>query len=248
MDPFALPTTPLTSGGKLAGSQKSIQTENGVDWFHKDIFWMACSSTEQLRAEYGPFHLAKKQKSRPASSASATFYATNTFSAPMKKSKKCARLELQDVQPIHRVTASSSTPGARPAGEAAPHDRVTAEVWADTPMNSSTAAIKCGSSNMPRGEGLKEIADWRGRAALIELPSVATDHPFPPSLTLLLNRAPSNAAPSIVAQPQLSHRLPRTVSPMPGPSSRMHRQCISALTRSADLEDTASCCNSVARS
>ena len=23
---------------------------------HKDIFWMACDSTEQLRAEYGPFH------------------------------------------------------------------------------------------------------------------------------------------------------------------------------------------------
>ena len=23
---------------------------------YKDIFWMACDSTEQLRAEYGPFH------------------------------------------------------------------------------------------------------------------------------------------------------------------------------------------------
>ena len=23
---------------------------------HKDTFWMACDSTEQLRAEYGPFH------------------------------------------------------------------------------------------------------------------------------------------------------------------------------------------------
>ena len=23
---------------------------------NKDVFWMACDSTEQLRAEYGPFH------------------------------------------------------------------------------------------------------------------------------------------------------------------------------------------------
>ena len=23
---------------------------------HKDTFWMACDSTEELRAEYGPFH------------------------------------------------------------------------------------------------------------------------------------------------------------------------------------------------
>ena len=23
---------------------------------YKEIFWMACDSTEQLRAEYGPFH------------------------------------------------------------------------------------------------------------------------------------------------------------------------------------------------
>src|ERR1700752_5394958 len=24
--------------------------------FYKETFWMACDSTEQLRAEYGPFH------------------------------------------------------------------------------------------------------------------------------------------------------------------------------------------------
>src|ERR1700682_3141035 len=37
-------------------SAPSVQTDTEVGMAHKDIFWMACDSTEQLRAEYGPFH------------------------------------------------------------------------------------------------------------------------------------------------------------------------------------------------
>ena len=30
---------------------------------YKEIFWMACDSTEQLRAEYGPFHTRAEAES-----------------------------------------------------------------------------------------------------------------------------------------------------------------------------------------
>jgi len=34
----------------------SVQGSTEVGMAYKDIFWMACDSTEQLWAEYGPFH------------------------------------------------------------------------------------------------------------------------------------------------------------------------------------------------
>ena len=33
-----------------------IRSGAKADMAYKDVFWMACDSTEQLRAEYGPFH------------------------------------------------------------------------------------------------------------------------------------------------------------------------------------------------
>src|SRR6202451_3549604 len=32
------------------------QSEGGAEMAYKETFWMACDSTEQLRAEFGPFH------------------------------------------------------------------------------------------------------------------------------------------------------------------------------------------------
>src|ERR1700687_3280213 len=37
-------------------SASPVQTDTEVGMAHKETFWMACDSTEQLRAEYGPFH------------------------------------------------------------------------------------------------------------------------------------------------------------------------------------------------
>src|ERR1041385_1290707 len=41
----------LTDGGRMAIGNDSPKERME----HKEIFWMACDSTEQLRAEYGPF-------------------------------------------------------------------------------------------------------------------------------------------------------------------------------------------------
>jgi len=56
----------------------------------KDIFWMACDSTEQLRAEYGPFHTREEAEIEARKLGSDTCCATSTFWAPTKRSRKCA--------------------------------------------------------------------------------------------------------------------------------------------------------------
>src|SRR6202522_1656386 len=57
-DPFDLlpPFTALHQFRSHWFSVPSVQIETEVGMNYKDIFWMACDSTEQLRAEYGPFH------------------------------------------------------------------------------------------------------------------------------------------------------------------------------------------------
>ena len=50
----------LVDPNQRAGSQAEFelapQSLGGARMDYKETFWMACDSTEQLRAEYGPFH------------------------------------------------------------------------------------------------------------------------------------------------------------------------------------------------
>src|SRR5271156_5367687 len=49
--------TRLTQKSGLASrSSLAPQSLGGAGMHYKETFWMACDSTEQLRAEYGPFH------------------------------------------------------------------------------------------------------------------------------------------------------------------------------------------------
>src|SRR5436305_14972302 len=45
---------PICSAGKTFGATTSGEKQRRMSY--KEMFWMACDSTEQLRAEYGPFH------------------------------------------------------------------------------------------------------------------------------------------------------------------------------------------------
>src|ERR1051326_3235555 len=47
---------------------------------YKETFWMACDSTEQLRAEYGPFHTRTEAKFKPKSWDSGICCVTSTCS------------------------------------------------------------------------------------------------------------------------------------------------------------------------
>jgi hypothetical protein len=135
---------------------------------YKDIFWMACDSTEQLRAEYGPFHTreAAEIEARKLRFRYILRYEHILNPEGEIDEVRCVFIELQGAE---------APDGAKPGvtfhtrcascGEAAAHDRAwQAEVWADIHEFEHTRH-KVRLFEHARGEGLKEIADWRGYAA-----------------------------------------------------------------------------------
>jgi hypothetical protein len=178
---------------------------------YKDVFWMACDSTEQLRAEYGPFHTREEAEAEARKLAFKYLlrYEHILGSDDQIDEVRCVFLELEDVQQqdtdlrdkdlqakglqekeLHENDSQDTElqhtdpPGEPPArklnatkpgvtfhtrcascGEAAAHELSwQAEVWADIHEFEHTRH-KVRLFEHARGEGLKEIADWRGRAA-----------------------------------------------------------------------------------
>jgi hypothetical protein len=152
---------------------------------YKDVFWMACDSTEQLRAEYGPFHTRHEAEAeaRKLGFKYLLRYEHTLVSGDEIEEIRCVFLELPDSQlqdlepqdadtpdgPIRKqnVAKAGITFHTRCAscGEAAAHEQSwQAEVWADIHEFEHTRH-KVRLFEHARGEGLKEIADWRGRAA-----------------------------------------------------------------------------------
>ena len=163
---------------------------------YKDVFWMACDSTEQLRAEYGPFHTREEAEAeaRKLSFKYLLRYEHILGSDDEIEEVRCVFLELQDLKlpdlelPDKELPDSQSQdtnlqeqpPAPKPdvtkpgvtfhtrcasCGEAAAHEQPwQAEVWADIHEFEHTRH-KVRLFEHARGEGLKEIADWRGRAA-----------------------------------------------------------------------------------
>lgn len=158
---------------------------------YKDVFWMACDSTEQLRAEYGPFHTRQEAEAeaRKLGFKYLLRYEHILGSDDEIEEVRCVFLELQDtdlkdneLQDTElRDQQSQDTPSApqrevakavvtfhtrcASCGEAAAHEQSwQAEVWADIHEFEHTRH-KVRLFEHARGEGLKEIADWRGRAA-----------------------------------------------------------------------------------
>jgi len=153
---------------------------------YKDVFWMACDSTEQLRAEYGPFHTREEAESEARKLAFRYLlrYEHIVGSDDQIEEVRCVFLELENVQPQDTELQDTDPPDVPPVlkqdatkpgitfhtrcascGEAAAHEQSwQAEVWADIHEFEHTRH-KVRLFEHARGEGLKEIADWRGRAA-----------------------------------------------------------------------------------
>jgi hypothetical protein len=158
---------------------------------YKDVFWMACDSTEQLRAEYGPFHTREEAEAeaRKLGFKYLLRYEHILGSDDEIEEVRCVFLELQDTDlrdielqdtelrdresqnapsaPKRDIAKAGVTFHTRCAscGEAAAHEQSwQAEVWADIHEFEHTRH-KVRLFEHARGEGLKEIADWRGRAA-----------------------------------------------------------------------------------
>jgi hypothetical protein len=132
---------------------------------YKETFWMACDSTEQLRAEYGPFHTRAEaeMEARKLGFSYLLRYEHLLGEKEEIQEVRCIFIELADA-----VCAESEgilvTLHTRCAtcGESALHDKAwQAEVWADIhEFEHSRHRVRL--FEHARGKGLKELEGWRG--------------------------------------------------------------------------------------
>jgi len=143
---------------------------------HTDIFWMACDSTEQLRAEYGPFHTREEAEVEARKLGFGYLLRYEHILGPNEEIEevRCVFLELSD-EPQNNNNNNDAQIPLRPGvtfhtrcatcGATETHERpLQAEVWADIHEFEHTRH-KVRLFEHARGEGLKEIAGWRGFAA-----------------------------------------------------------------------------------
>src|SRR5450631_994985 len=140
---------------------------------YKDIFWMACDSTEQLRAEYGPFHTREEAEieARKLGFGYLLRYEHILGLDEEIEEVRCVFIELQGLQNSAQTASKRAVTfhtRCASCGETETHERSwAAEVWADIHEFEHTRH-KVRLFEHSRGEGLKEIADWRGHAARSE--------------------------------------------------------------------------------
>jgi hypothetical protein len=100
---------------------------------HKEIFWMACDSTEQLRAEYGPFRTRAEAEAeaRKLGFAYLLRYEHLIEGNEEIQEVRCVFIELSETAAATRPERRLHTRCAT-CGETAVHDQPwRAEVWAD---------------------------------------------------------------------------------------------------------------------
>jgi hypothetical protein len=146
-------------------------TEVGMGY--KDTFWMACDSTEQLRAEYGPFHTREEAEIEARKLGFGYLLRYEHVLGPNEEidEVRCVFIELQNIELQNKDVQVPLKPGVTfhtrcaSCGETETHKTPwQAEVWADIHEFEHTRH-KVRLFEHARGEGLKEIADWRGHAA-----------------------------------------------------------------------------------
>jgi hypothetical protein len=129
---------------------------------------MACDSTEQLRAEYGPFHtrVEAEQEARKMGFGFLLRYEHILGENDQIQEVRCIFIELPDGASAiaSRATIKLHTRCAT-CGESAVHDESwQAEVWADIhEFEHSRHRVRLFEQS--RAEGLREIAGWRDACA-----------------------------------------------------------------------------------
>lgn len=127
---------------------------------------MACDSTEQLRAEYGPFH-TRAEAEAEADKLGFGFllrYEHMIGEGDEIKEVNCVFIELERGAPPLRAMRRLHTRCAT-CGETAVHDESwRAEVWADIhEFEHSRHRVRL--FEQTRSQGLKEIGNWRDACA-----------------------------------------------------------------------------------
>lgn len=133
---------------------------------HKETFWMACDSTEQLRAEYGPFQTRAEAEgeARKLGFGFLLRYEHLLDANDDIQEVRCIFIELKDnperVRENRRLHTRCAT-----CGEMAVHEEAwRAEVWADIHEFEHTRH-RVRLFQQTRSEGLKEVDDWRDQCA-----------------------------------------------------------------------------------
>jgi len=130
---------------------------------YKETFWMACDSTEQLRAEYGPFQTRAEAE---AEAQKLGFSYLLRYEHLLDENEeilevRCIFLELPGAPSPAAPSLSLHTRCAT-CGASASHDQPwRAEVWADIhEFEHSRHLVRL--FEHAHGKGLKEIGGWRG--------------------------------------------------------------------------------------
>jgi hypothetical protein len=132
---------------------------------YKETFWMACDSTEQLRAEHGPFH-TRAEAEREAAKLGFPYLLCYEHVIGENADITEVRSIFIELQP-DRVRPSAEKLHTRCAtcGASAEHDYAwRAEVWADIHEFEHNRHWVQLFEKIP-GEGLKEIPGWRDACA-----------------------------------------------------------------------------------
>lgn len=134
---------------------------------HKDIFWMACDSTESLRAEYGPFHTREEAETEARKLGFGYLLRYEHMVGPNEQidEVRCVFIELQQAPPPQQRLGVTFHTRCATCGESAAHElKWQAEVWADI-HEFEHLRHRVRLFEHALGEGLREISDTRGFAA-----------------------------------------------------------------------------------
>src|SRR5579863_3251940 len=133
---------------------------------HQETFWMACDSTKQLRAEYGPFHTRAEAEAeaRKLGFGYLLRYEHVIDGNDDIQEVRCIFIELPGALERARGPRKLHTRCAT-CGEMELHSESwQAEVWADIHEFEHTRH-RVRLFEQTRGEGLKEIGNWRDQCA-----------------------------------------------------------------------------------
>jgi hypothetical protein len=133
---------------------------------YKETFWMTCDSTEQLRAEYGPFQTRLEAEAEARKLGFGYLLRYEHLIGPNEEIEevRCVFVELPaGPRAVPSVPTKLHTRCAT-CGESATHEQPwQAEVWADIHEFEHSRHMVRLFEHIP-GDGLKEIADWRSAA------------------------------------------------------------------------------------
>lgn len=131
---------------------------------YKETFWMACDSTEQLRAEYGPFRTRSEAEveAKKLGFGYLLRYEHILGANEEIEEVRCIFIELTGTAPPEEKPPITLHTRCATCGESAAHETSwQAEVWADIhEFEHSHHRVRL--FEHARGKGLKEIGNWRG--------------------------------------------------------------------------------------